>query len=150
MRSLLAAALLCSLAATAATAQTVTRTTGGLSQQQLNSMDIETALMAVQQQRSTLLDEQLKRQIADVQGRNKEIAKLNEELNAVQCAASDAACIARRDAIKQKIGSLSNSQQMDMLRLQSMTNKRNEAFDTMTNLVAKMKAQRDSIVGNMR
>ncbi|WCN36884.1 hypothetical protein [Aneurinibacillus uraniidurans] len=42
------------------------------------------------------------------------------------------------------------SQQMDMLRLQSMTDKRNEAFDVMTNFIKKMQDSRSSIIGNMR
>lgn len=53
-------------------------------------------------------------------------------------------------ALKAKIDSLGNSQQMDMLRLQSLSNKRNEAFETMTNFVKKMQDARNSIIGNMR
>ena len=41
-------------------------------------------------------------------------------------------------------------QQMDMLRLQSLSNKRNEAFETMTNFIKKMQDNRNSIIGNMR
>ena len=52
--------------------------------------------------------------------------------------------------IKSAIDSASNSQQMDMLRLQSLSNKRNEAFVTMTNFIKKMQDSRSSIVGNMR
>ena len=52
--------------------------------------------------------------------------------------------------IKSKLDAASNSQQMDMLRLQSLSNKRNEAFDTMTNFVKKMQDSRSSIIGNMR
>ena len=52
--------------------------------------------------------------------------------------------------LKSTIDSLSNSQQMDMLRLQSLSNKRNEAFEIMTNFVKKMSDNRGSIVGNMR
>lgn len=52
--------------------------------------------------------------------------------------------------VKQQIDSLGNSQQMDMLRLQSLSNKRNEAFDVMTNFVKKMQDSRSSIIGNMR
>jgi len=52
--------------------------------------------------------------------------------------------------IKGQIDSASNSQQMDMLRLQSLTNKRNEAFDVMTNFIKKMQDSRSSIIGNMR
>ncbi len=52
--------------------------------------------------------------------------------------------------LKSQIDSASNSQQMDMLRLQSLSNKRNEAFETMTNFIKKMQDSRNSIIGNMR
>ena len=45
---------------------------------------------------------------------------------------------------------LANSQQMDTLRLQSLSNKRNEAFDTMTNFIKKMQDNRSSAISNMR
>ncbi len=54
------------------------------------------------------------------------------------------------NSISSRIDGLNSSQQLDMLRLQSMTNKRNEAFDIMTNFVKKMQDSRSSIVGNMR
>lgn len=78
----------------------------------LRNMDLETALMAVQQQRVQLLDNQLKAQL---------------------------------EAAQQ-----GNAQQIDMLRLQSMANKRNEAFDVMTNFIKKMQDSRSSIIGNIR
>lgn len=43
-----------------------------------------------------------------------------------------------------------NNQQMDMLRLQSLSNKRNEAVDVMSNFIKKMQDSRSSIIGNMR
>lgn len=52
--------------------------------------------------------------------------------------------------LKSQLDTASNSQQMDMLRLQSMSNKRNEAFDVMTNFIKKMQDSRSSIIGNMR
>jgi|GEM_PF-429126 len=52
--------------------------------------------------------------------------------------------------IKGEIDSLSNSQQMDMLRVQSLINKRNEAFDVITDFIDKMKDSKSSIIGNMR
>jgi|SoiMethySBSTD1v2_1073268.scaffolds.fasta_scaffold00824_6 hypothetical protein len=54
------------------------------------------------------------------------------------------------EQLKGKIDSLNSSQQMDMLRMQSLTNKRNEAFDLMTNFIKKMQDSRSSILGNMR
>ncbi len=53
-------------------------------------------------------------------------------------------------ALQTKVDELNSSQQMDMLSLQSMMNKRNEAFDLMTNFVKKMADSRSSIIGNMR
>ena len=52
--------------------------------------------------------------------------------------------------VKVKIDELSSSQQMDMLRLQSLSNKRNEAFDIMTNLMKKTEENRSSIIKNMQ
>jgi len=157
-----------------------------------SNMDIETAMMAVQSQRTQLLDTQLASQIKDVQGRNDAIAQLNSTLGDVTAlqgkletkdgntklpdndetrkmvaAAKDALNKSGLDAstfdlttkggldsavtkIKGAIDGQSNSQQMDMLRLQSLSNKRNEAFDVMTNFVKKMQDSRSSIIGNMR
>jgi hypothetical protein len=52
--------------------------------------------------------------------------------------------------ITSKIDSLNSSQQLDMLRLQSLTNKRNEAFDIMTNFIKKLQDNRSSVISNMR
>lgn len=153
---------------------------GGISAAQLSSMDIETALAAVQSQRAQLVDQQLAQQLKNVQARNDEIAKLNQllsELNLLRGgrapyvlttdqqtrlnAAGVAANASNRsydagqldgfiNTLKSKLDGLSNSQQMDMLRLQSLTNKRNEAFDIMTNFIQKMQDSRSSIIGNMR
>ncbi|NIZ03778.1 hypothetical protein [Thalassospira lucentensis] len=52
--------------------------------------------------------------------------------------------------IKGKIDSLNSTGQLDMIRMQSLMNKRNEAFDTLSNLLQKVQKTLDSIVGNMR
>ena len=190
----------------------------------LASMDIETALMAVQSQRTQLLDAQLADQIKAVQSRNDQIAKLNDVLGKLSGmeqyygnSATDGfkgdgtawggntgrsyddfvkqvegplntaiknagitdlgfgnstgqmtrgefatggavwggglnhgAISAAITKIKGMIDTQTNSQQMDMLRLQSLSNKRNESFDVMTNFVKKMQDSRSSIIGNMR
>lgn len=51
---------------------------------------------------------------------------------------------------KNAVDKANNTQQMDMLRLQSLSSKRNEAFDVMTNFVKKMQDSRNSIIANMR
>jgi DNA-binding beta-propeller fold protein YncE len=149
-----------------------------VSQVDIQGMDIETALMMVQSERAKLLEEQLKAQIAEVQNRNEQISKLNDllsQLNAKRPAGTDphkavtraslgdlakefpgTGDVAQADfdvritQVKGQIDAAGNSQQMDMLRLQSMSNKRNEAFDVMTNFVKKMQESRASILGNMR
>ena len=112
----------------------------------ISSMDIETALMMVQSERTKLLDAQLQTQIQEVQNRNQQIAELNSQLQVAQQNGDEAAV----QKLKGQIDAASNSQQMDMLRLQSMSNKRNEAFDVMTNFIKKMQDSRSSIIGNMR
>jgi len=153
----------------------------GIESINLSSVDIETALMVVQQQRGALLDQQLNSQITAVQEKNKQLASLNTVLNTANGISADSANNALNDKqtedikkameeaglsatpptnqaeldvlqqqVKGQIDGLSNSQQMDMLRLQSLTNKRNEAFDVMTNFIKKMQDSRSSIIGNMR
>ncbi|MNO22616.1 hypothetical protein D3C76_123990 [compost metagenome] len=155
---------------------------GGMTQVNIQNMDLETAMMAVQENRTKLLEGQLKDQIASVQAQNERISQLNqllgvinEELGKLPSGAEANAAVKLADdkgamftamgmaipqtkgelesllgQIKSQIDSASNSQQMDMLRLQSLTNKRNEAFDVMTDFVKKMQDSRSSIIGNMR
>ena len=165
------------------------------------SMDIETALLAVQGKRAELMETQLRDQIAGVQAKNEQISKLNNVLsnltgilanyatdaNGSYTAPSSATGVTgaslhkeitaagltdlgwggtnpanwnkdlkRNDIdaavtkVKGQIDSLANSQQMDTLRLQSLSAKRNEAFEQMTNWIKKMQDVRNNILGNMR
>ncbi|GLC90538.1 hypothetical protein [Lysinibacillus piscis] len=126
----------------------------------LSSMDLETALMMVQQQRANLLESQLKGQVDAIQARNAQVAELNTQLGALQVAKSQAQAnkdekkVTELDTqiqmLKSQIDAINSSQQMDMLRMQSLTNKRNEAFEVMTNFIKKMSDSRSSILGNMR
>ena len=52
--------------------------------------------------------------------------------------------------VKFKLDELSSSQQMDTLRLQSLSSKRNEAFDIMTNLMKKNEEKRATVIKNMQ
>ncbi|WP_245608624.1 hypothetical protein [Saccharibacillus sacchari] len=142
----LAASAFAAVAAVAVAAPASASSIGDLSQIDIRSMDLETAMMAVQQNRANLLEQQLKTQIQEVQDRNAQLAILNSQLAEAQ-ANGDAATA---EARKAQIDAASNSQQMDMLRLQSLSNKRNEAFDVMTNFIKKMQDSRSSIIGNMR
>ncbi|MCW0211154.1 hypothetical protein AVE30378_03700 [Achromobacter veterisilvae] len=232
---------------------------GGVSGLDLSSMDLETALMAVQNQRAQLLEDALRQQLDSVNARNAEMAGLNDSitaksaennkldeaslsmqnqiaelrdlqsrLKASECPNPDGwyglswgqgddkalshstldqikasgltiptGADAPRDvdgngtmdakgkvvagwqkeiddkvaaleesikqnaatveanktemaSMKNQVDALGNTQQMEMLRLQGMTGKRNEAFDVMTNFLKKMQDSRSSIIGNMR
>ena len=57
---------------------------------------------------------------------------------------------AAEQVIKSQVDSLSSSSQMDMVRLQSLNNKRSEAFDTMTNMLKKAADSKSSVVSNFR
>ena len=95
--------------------------------------------------------------MTEVQTRNEQLAGLNEQLNQLNAekgATTDTAKQAELDGqlqtVQNQINTLSNSQQMDMLRMQSMNSKRNEAFDAMTNFLKKIQDSRSSIIGNIR
>ena len=116
-------------------------------------LDLESMLMAVQGNRANELDEQIKSQMRAVQARNASITALNTQLGALKSAklnTTDPATIAKLDAqiqdITTQIDSASNTQQMEMLRLQSLSKKRNEAFELMTNFMKKFADSRSEII----
>ena len=159
---------------------------GGVETINVSSVDIETAIMAVQGERAKQMEQQLRDQIKSVQDRNDQLTKLNDAQSKLSEVQADLQADAQtnqginddqkevlkkameevglntklpenkgeidalRSQLKSQIDAQSNSQQMDMIRLQSMSNKRNEAFDVMTNFVKKMQDSRSSIIGNMR
>jgi hypothetical protein len=55
-----------------------------------------------------------------------------------------------QEEIKAAIDSLNSTQQLEMTSLQSLTNKRNEAFETITNFISKVQKTKDAVVGNLR
>lgn len=153
----------------------------GIISADFQSMDLDTAIMLVKQQRAKQLEQQLQSQLTDVQGRNQQIAEFNMLLSTLNASLaqpvngaytlddgttkklSDLGHLLAKKAsysyqelshligtLRQSIDELNASQQIDMLRLQSMTGKRNEAFDLMTNFVNKMQDGRSWIIGNMR
>ncbi|MED1952083.1 hypothetical protein [Brevibacillus centrosporus] len=161
---------------------------GQMEQVNLNSVDIEAAVMAVQNARTNQLEQQLRDQINSIQKQNEQISGLNDLNNKLNNAANkstddkapdqpiDMSDDEKKDLldglkanglepqgdltedeirrlageVKKSIDQESNSQQQEMLRLQSLSNKRNEAFDTMTEFIKKMQDSRGTIIGNMR
>jgi len=126
----------------------------------LDSNDIEGAVMLLQTTRSKLMDRQLGTQIKSMQDRNAQITKLNNDLTAAQTKlagfsstdTSDDKKKAQTDVgnLKTAIDTLNSDSQIDMIRTQGLVNKRNEAFDTLTNLLGKFQKTIDGIVGNYR
>ncbi len=54
------------------------------------------------------------------------------------------------ESVKTQIGTHSSASQLDMIKLQAMINKANQAVEMMNNLVQKFAATRDKIIANMR
>jgi predicted nucleic acid-binding Zn-ribbon protein len=133
---------------------------GGSGQVQMMSiegLDLESSLMAVQTNRVNLLDKQLREEMVNFKAKNANIAALNTQLEALKLAkdqTTDPKKIAKLDIqineLRAQIDALGNAQQMDMLRMQSLQNKRNEAFEIMTNFMKKMTDSRSGIIGNTR
>ncbi|WP_062050336.1 hypothetical protein [Bacillus sp. JCM 19034] len=112
----------------------------------LNSIDLATALSEIQSQRAALLEDQLQDQIEKVQNWNDRLSDLNEQLRQAQ----ENGDIVLATELKGLIDEEMSNYQFEMLRLQSLSTKRNEAFETLTNVVRKMQDSRSSIIGNMR
>jgi hypothetical protein len=55
-----------------------------------------------------------------------------------------------QEEIKAAIDSLNSTQQLEMTAMQSLTNKRNEAYETVTNFISKIQKTKDAVVSNMR
>ncbi len=181
----------------------------------IQSLDIETALLAVNMNRVSALDDQLRTQMEGVQAKNDQMAlltTLQNNLNAVmnglpsnmtdttilgdnldnqvglEETVNDSMQAAQVQLFKTSDGeyrigllssgdsyegginrnvtkgeldlalndtqsmltNLSNTLQTDMLTLQSTTDKRNEAYDTMTNFLKKLQDSKSGIVSNLR
>jgi hypothetical protein len=181
----------------------------------IQSLDIETALLAVNMNRVSALDDQLRTQMEGVQAKNDQMAllttlqnNLNAVMNGLPSNMTDTTILGDNldnqvgleetvndsmqaaqvqlfktsdgeyrigllssgdsyegginrnvtkgeldlalNDIQSMLTNLSNTQQTDMLTLQSTTNKRNEAYDTMTNFLKKLQDSKSGIVSNMR
>ena len=123
------------------------------------ALDLDAAMKAVQTRRSESLDPQMAQLTTGmhgVQAQNLRMAGLNNQLGALKenrLQTTDPVMLAKLDLqikdITAQMTSLAGAQQIDLLRLQSLSNKRNEAFDLMTNFMNKFTAKRDEIIRNM-
>ena len=143
----------------------------GILKSSLSNEELMALMLGMQQERSGLLEQQIKAQIEKEQARNARIQDLQQALSLngkddqlwrdfcaqkanldLDCAGKDASGfgVVMFNQVKTVMDSLSPSLQIDMLRLQSALAKRNEAFEQMAALIRKMQDARTSIIGNMR
>ena len=143
----------------------------GILKSSLSNEELMALMLGMQQERSGLLEQQIKAQMEKEQARNARIQDLQQALSQngkddqlwrdfcaqktnldLDCAGKDASGfgVVMFNQVKTVMDSLSPSQQIDMLRLQSALAKRNEAYEQMTALIRRMQDVRTSIIGNMR
>ena len=106
-------------------------------------LDIESMVMAVQGTRASGLDEQLKSQIEYLGNAKSRYESASAKFMALPVAS-------RTSDLVRALDVLDSDYQMARLRLTSLMNKKEEAFDVMTNFIKKYNEQRHAIVGNMR
>jgi hypothetical protein len=131
----------------------------------MESGDIEGAVMMLQTGRAKMLEEQLSTRMDGMRLRMAESKALNDALVAQQnllagskgpdgkmIPPSDekkAEINAKIQELKGKIDGLNTESQIDMIGIQSLVNKRNEAFELLSSLLAKFQKLQDSIVRNV-
>lgn len=129
---------------------------------QLGSDDLEAVMTQVERAKAAAVDEELKHQIETFQHRNALMKDLNANLAKAMKAMQDkdvattqslcgtaeqAKCVQQ---LKSQIDQLSTDSQMDMLRIQSLVNKRNQAFEGLVSLILRWERSRAAIIGTMR
>lgn len=123
-------------------------------------MDLGALQMMLQIDRTKVLDESIADQMDQIQERNKLLKNYTEELAGLR---KQLAGLDREDDedayhsleiqienLKGKIDALNSDSQLDMIRLQSLIDKRNQAFEMASNTLQRDQKTRDSITGNFR
>lgn len=150
---------------------------------EIQTMDVEYVLMALQSERVQNLDATLKQKMDAMRVKNEDLTKLNNasailsklnvkdppdhpegglalDFNATKSltdagftpkspTVTEGEVAAWKTDVKTKIENANNSQQMEMLELQTINNRRNEAFEIMTNFAKKQSESRSGIIRNM-
>lgn len=137
--------------------------------------DLEAALMSAQLQRVGTLESQLRTQLESIAVANHRVSELNNALAAVNAALAASedtfnpgarAALTSYDIgvpqpvtvaelrtiavrIKDEVDTTTNTQQMDMLRLQSLTDKRNESYELVSALMKKVRDNNSAILRNL-
>ena len=111
-------------------------------------LDVQGMMLQVQIDRAASLEKQVKDRLAAVKDRNAKIAQLQTEIQRLR-AADSSAHAARIEALKAQIDALSTDSQLDLLKLQSLISKHNQASEMASNLTKKFADLKSSIIGNL-
>jgi len=110
----------------------------------MSQEELMAAMLLLSEQRSAQrLDNELKQRIQAMQERNATLQRLSAEL---QNATDDG----ERARLNAQINKLNADAQMQMIQIQELTNKRNQAHEMLSNLLQKFQKTLDGIVHNMR
>jgi len=102
--------------------------------------EVMAALLVLSAQRA---QSQLEQQLAKLTGRNEELKRLVTQLQ-------NEPDKNRQAELKSQIEKLNGDSQIDMIRLQDLMNKRNQAHDMMTDTIQKFQKTLDGIIRDMR
>ncbi len=119
----------------------------------LESGDILAAITLLGVTQVKVLDQQLSGRIMALQERNATVKTLNDDLAALQKGAGSPPTGAQQEAMTKKKGEIDKmnaDSQLDMISIQSLTTKRNQAFEMLSNLTSKLQSASGTIIGNMR
>lgn len=118
----------------------------------LESGDILAAITILGVTQVKVLDQQLAGRIMALQERNASVKLANDALAGLQKGASSPPTGEQQEAITKKKGEidkLNSDSQLDMIGIQSLTTKRNQAFEMLSNLTSKAQSATSTIIGNM-
>jgi hypothetical protein len=108
---------------------------------------VEQFVLQAAQQRAAALDQASKAVSTTIAGRNTQITILNQQMAALRANPFTAAHAA---ALQPQVDALMAANQRDLVALQALIVKRNEASVAVANLMAKLASTRSAIVGNIR
>ncbi len=132
-----------------------------IAQQAMASGDFATAIMAIQEERVSLLNEVIQQNIMSMDANNQKIKDARDRLiakrNELKNTPDNTDNKDKREDleldianIQAEIDNLSTNSQSDTIKLQGLINKQNQALEMWTNLVQKMSDVMNKIVGNFR
>lgn len=99
--------------------------------------------LLAEQRAAQKLDDQLKQRTQAMQERNKALQRLSSEL-------AKATDDRERSRLRSEIDKLNGDAQLDMIELQSLVTRRNQAFEMLSDLLRKQQQALNDIIGNMR